>query len=47
MITVYVWPDGTWTDEESELYMYLRWMSDDYQTLELTWEAYEQFVNSQ
>ena len=45
MIIVYLWPDGTWCEEE-ELSMYLRWLSDDYETLELTWEAYEQFVNT-
>ncbi len=44
MITVYVWPDGTWCEEYRDLVVMLNYMSDDYETLELTEEQYEQFV---
>ena len=35
--TYYVWPDGTWCTEE-DLMEYLTFMSDDYETKELTEE---------
>ncbi len=46
MITVYLGPDGTWCEDYQSLQMYLKWMSDDYQTLELTEDQYEYFVNT-
>lgn len=46
MITVYIWPDGSWCDDADDLHSMLRWKSDDYEKVELTWEAYEQFVNT-
>ncbi len=45
MIIVYLWPNGTWC-EEGELESHLSWMSDDFETLHLTIEQYEQFVNT-
>ena len=45
MIKIYMWPDGTWC-EDDEWEGYLQWMGDDFKVLELTIEQYEQFVNT-
>ncbi len=45
MIYICLWPDGTWC-EHDDIESYLQWMSDDYQLLELTFDQYEQFVNT-
>ena len=45
MIIVYIWPDGTWCEEE-DFSSYSRRLSDDYEKVEMTWEVYEQFVDT-
>lgn len=40
MIKVALWPDGTWCDAD-EVHKYMSWMSDDYQIIYVTEEAYE------
>lgn len=44
MITICEWPDGTWCELEDVIY-YLSWMSDDFETKQITEEQFEQRYN--
>ena len=43
MIEICVWPCGTWCERE-DLGSYLQWMSDDFETLHLTEDEYDEFL---
>ena len=42
---VYMWPDGTWCDDD-EVEGCLQWMSDDYEVLELDEFEYDEFLRT-
>lgn len=44
-IRISLWPDGTWCEEGDEA-NYLQWMSDDYKTVEMTENEYDEFLRT-